>query len=172
MAIVINSKYNSFYFISLSKFNLPLIGTFMWPTPSGPYRATTCRGRELNYGSHTYFFDHTSWRASPDEGSAQCRATSETAQTWKIIHTKHTLRHPNKANMEWWWRQPNVIRGSWGPKVSWHLSYRWGKTPKKNLTQETFLDRGSNPGPLRDKRACYQIFANKTNRQTSITSYT
>ena len=25
--------------------------------------------------------------------------------------------------------------------------------PRKNLTQETFLDRGSNPGPLRDKRA-------------------
>ena len=25
----------------------------MWPMP---YRATTCRGRELNYGSHTYFF--------------------------------------------------------------------------------------------------------------------
>ena len=42
--------------ISLSKFNVPLIGTFTWPTPPGPYRATTCRGRELNYGSHTYFF--------------------------------------------------------------------------------------------------------------------
>ena len=55
------------YLISLSKFlTSPLIGTFTWPTPPGPYRA--CRGRELNYGSHTYFFDHTrTWRASPDE---------------------------------------------------------------------------------------------------------
>ena len=26
-------------------------------------------------------------------------ATSETAQTGKTIHTKHTLSHPNKANM-------------------------------------------------------------------------
>ena len=26
--------------------------------------------------------------------------------------------------------------------------------PRKNLTQETCPDRGSNPGPLRDKRAC------------------
>ena len=42
--------------------------------PPGPYRATTCRGRELNCGSHTYFSDHTrTWRASPDEWSAQCR---------------------------------------------------------------------------------------------------
>ena len=60
--------------ISLSKFNLPLIGTFTWPTPPGPYITTTCRGRELNYGSHTYFFDHTrTWRASPNEWSAQLR---------------------------------------------------------------------------------------------------
>ena len=29
--------------------------------------------------------------------------------------------------------------------------------PRKNLIQETFPDRGSNPGPLRDKRSCYQL---------------
>ena len=28
-------------------------------------------------------------------------ATSETTQTGKTIHTKYTLNHPNKANMEW-----------------------------------------------------------------------
>ena len=28
---------------------------------------------------------------------------------------------------------------------------------RKNLTQETYLDRGSNPGPLRDRRACYHL---------------
>ena len=69
---------------------------------------------------------------------------------------KHTLIHPNKANVEWWWRRPNDIRGTWGPKVSWHLSDRWGKTPK-NLTQETCPDLGSNPGLLCDKRACYHL---------------
>ena len=30
--------------------------------------------------------------------------------------------------------------------------------PQKNLTQETCPDRGSNLGPLRDKRACYHLF--------------
>ena len=30
--------------------------------------------------------------------------------------------------------------------------------PRKNLTQETCPDRGSNPGPLRDKHACYHLF--------------
>ena len=29
--------------------------------------------------------------------------------------------------------------------------------PGKNLTQESCPDRGSNPGPLRDKRACYHL---------------
>ena len=29
--------------------------------------------------------------------------------------------------------------------------------PRKNLAQETCPDRGSNPGPLRDKRACYHL---------------
>ena len=28
------------------------------------------------------------------------------------------------------------------------------KNPRKNLSQETCPDRGSNPGPLRDRRAC------------------
>ena len=27
--------------------------------------------------------------------------------------------------------------------------------PQKNLTQETCPDQGSNPGPLRDRHACY-----------------
>ena len=29
--------------------------------------------------------------------------------------------------------------------------------PRKNLTQETCPDRGSNPGPQRDKCACYHL---------------
>ena len=29
--------------------------------------------------------------------------------------------------------------------------------PRKNLTQETYPDRGSNSGPLRDRRACYRL---------------
>ena len=29
--------------------------------------------------------------------------------------------------------------------------------PRNNLTQETCHDRGSNPGPLSDKRACYHL---------------
>ena len=31
------------------------------------------------------------------------------------------------------------------------------KKNRKNLTQETCPDRGLNPGPLRDRRACYPL---------------
>ena len=31
------------------------------------------------------------------------------------------------------------------------------ENPPKNLTQESCPDQGSNPGPLRDKRACYHL---------------
>ena len=31
------------------------------------------------------------------------------------------------------------------------------ENPEKNFTQETCPDRGSNPGPLRDRRACYHL---------------
>ena len=120
--------------------------------PPWPYRATTCRGRELNCDRRHTFLT-TQGDGGPPRMSDQPddRATSETAQTWKTIHTKHTPIHTNKANMEWWLRRPNDIRGPCGPKVSRHLSYRWGKTPKKPHP------RGSNPGPLRDKRACYHL---------------
>ena len=82
---------------------------------------------------HTHTFLTTQGHGGPPRMSDQlnAEATSETAQIWKTIHTKHTLSHPNKANMEWLLRRPNDIRGPWGPKVSWHLSYKLGKTPKK-----------------------------------------
>ena len=31
------------------------------------------------------------------------------------------------------------------------------KKLRKNITQETCPDRGSNPGPLNDRRACYRL---------------
>ena len=45
-------------------------------------------------------------------------------------HTIHEPIHSNKANMKGWLWRPNDIRGRCGP-ASWHLSCRWGKTPKK-----------------------------------------
>ena len=149
VAVVLRDCYVTYssIHISIPEFNLPLTSSSTWLTPPGPYRATNCRRRELISGSHTYIFDHTrTRRASPDEGSAHCRGHLRHSTNMKTIHTRHTLIHSNKANMKrWLWRLID-IRGPCGPEVSWHLSYRWGKNPEKNLTQETCTDRGSNPG--------------------------
>ena len=83
-------------------------------------------------------------------------ATSETTRTWKTIHTTHALIYSNKANMKGWLWRPNDIRVPWGPKASWHLSYRWGKTTK-NPHPGNLSRRGSNTGPLRNRRTCYRL---------------
>ena len=127
--------------------------------PPGLYRATTCRGRELNYGSHTYFFDHTrTWRASPEEWSAQCRGHLRDSTNMKDnTHQAHTQSSQQgedgmmiTTTAKWY----SGTLGAWN-FLTFVLQVR--KNPKKNLTQETCHDRGSNPGPLRDKRACYHL---------------
>ena len=126
--------------------------------PPGPYRATTCRGRELNCGSQTHFFDHTrTRRASPDEWSARCRGHLRDSTIMKEnTHQAHTQ---------------SSQQGEYGMMITaakWYSGTLWAKSfprfvlqvrknPEKNLTQETCPDRGSNPGPLRDKRACYHL---------------
>ena len=37
------------------------------------------------------------------------------------------------ARNEWWWMimMAKWYSGTLGPKASWHLSYRWGKSPRK-----------------------------------------
>ena len=117
------------HLISLSKLNLPLLGTFTWPTPPGPYRATTCRGRELKYGEHRYFFDHTrTWRTSPDEWSAQCPHPTQHkhqrnyTSTHSVIPTRLIWNDDDDGQM---------ILGDLGGLKFPDMSYRWGKTPKK-----------------------------------------
>ena len=44
----------------------------------------------------------------------------------------------------------------WGLKLP-NICLTGEENHGKNLTQETCPDRGSNPGPLRDRRACYRL---------------
>ena len=71
------------------------------------------------------------------------------------MSTSQVIGVPN----EWWVMMIMMAKwysGTLGPKVSQHLSYRWGKTPI-NLTQETCPNRGSNLGTLHDRRACCRL---------------
>ena len=143
------------HLISLSKFNIPLIGTFTWPAPPGPYRDTTCRGRELNYGSHTYFlWPHKDmeglpgWLISPMPGPPPRQHKHERQyipSTHSAILTRRIWNDDDDGQM---------IFGDLGGLKFPDICLTGEENPRKNLTQETCPDRGSNPGPLRDKRVC------------------
>ena len=127
---------------------------FTWLTPPGPYWATTCRERD-----HIHNFLTTQGHWGPLRFSDQLNtgATSEKTLTLKTIHTIHSHIHSNKADMI-----RVIIMAKWysGNHVGLKLPgicHIGEEKPRKNLTKETYRDRRSNPGPLRDKRACYHL---------------
>ena len=131
----------TFIIHSIPQFNLHRMDAFTWLTPPGPYRATTCRERELTLDHIHTFLTTQGHEGLPGWEQLIAGATSETARTEKTIHTVHAPIYCNKANMkEWLWR-PNDIWGPCGPKVSWHLFYRWGKTQKKTSSRKLVLTR-------------------------------
>ena len=78
------------------------------------------------------FFDHTGTRrASQDEGSPQCRGHLRDNTNMKDDTHHPCSRSFQLANMKGWLWRPNDIRGPCGLKASWHLFYRWIRTPKK-----------------------------------------
>ena len=84
--------------------------------------------------THILSWPHRDMEGFPSWGISSIPWPPPTEQEHKRrlgLHTIHALIHSNKANMKGWLWRPNDIRGPCGPKTSWHLSYRWGKTPKK-----------------------------------------
>ena len=103
---------------------------------------------------HTYILF---WSHKDIDGHPRWVISSDTTRTLKTIHIIHSHIHSNVEDMRMMIRWPNDIRRSGGPKASWHLSNGRGQIPKKKFTQENFLDRESNPGPLRDRHAFYRL---------------
>ena len=85
---------------------------------------------KLCCGSHILFWPHkdmeglSGWVISPMPGRPPRQNKYERQYTPSIHSVIPTRRM-------WMMITANDTRGPWGPKVSWHLSYRWGKTPKK-----------------------------------------
>ena len=85
--------------IPLALFNLPLIGLFTWLTPPGPYRAMTCRERELaveHIGLHNFL--STQGHGEPSQMTNQVNAGAS-SETLKTIHIIHSHIHSDKADM-------------------------------------------------------------------------
>ena len=162
MTIVIDSK----YLISSSKFNLHLIGTFTWPMPPGPYRATTCRGEGIKlWITHILFWPHKDmeclpgWVMSPMPGPPPRQQKHErryTPSTHSVIPTRRIWKDDYDGQM--------IFGDLGGPKVPWHLSYRWGKTPNKTSPRK--------PVPTGDRtRARCVTSAHATTCSTAVDNF-
>ena len=98
---------------------------------------------------HT-FFDHTrTWRVSPGPPPRQHKYERQyTPSTHSVIPTWRIWNDDYDGQM---------IFGDLGGLKFPDICLTDEEKLRKNLTQETCPDRGSNPGPLRDKRACYHL---------------
>ena len=114
-------------------------------------------GEGINFGSHKYFFTTQNMEASPNKWLTQSGATSETTRTLKTIHTMHSLIHYKKADIIRMIMMAKWYSENHGSLKLPDICLTGEENPRKNLSQETCPDRGSQPGPLRDRRACYRL---------------
>ena len=151
-----NKEISVIYFIIHCR---SLTSPFTRLTPPGSYRATTCREREFTL-DHIHTFLTIQGQGGPPRMRDQLNAgaTSETTQSWKTIHTIHT--HPFILTRGIWTDDYDgqMISGNhWGLKLPNICLTDEEKPWKKNFTQETCLERGSNPDLLRDSCTCYRL---------------
>ena len=78
-------------------------------------------------------FDHTrTWRSSLDEWSALCRGHFRDSTDMKDNAHQAYTQSSQEGEYGMMIRTAKWYSGTLGgPEVSWHLSYRWGKTPEK-----------------------------------------
>ena len=89
--------------------------------------------------------------------SDQPDARAETAQTYERQYTPSI--HPFIPTRRIWnddYGSQMIFGDLVGLKFP-DICLTGEEKPRKNLTQETCPDRGSNPGPLCGKRACYHL---------------
>ena len=126
---------------SLPKINLFLIGAFYVTHATRALQNQDLSGKGINFGSHTYIFDHT--------------------RTWHEHETRYTpFTHPFILTRSIWkddYDGQMIFGDLLGLKLP-DIYLTGEENPPKNLTQETCPDRRSNPGPLWDRRAFYHLF--------------
>ena len=143
--------FNSLLIVLHSSFILSLTSPlycrcFTWLTPPGPYRATTCRERELTMNHIHIFVTTQGLEVSPDEGSAQCRGQLQDNTNMKDDKLNSRTHFSNKVDMKGWLWRPNDIRDFVGLKLLDICLTGEEKTRKK--PHSGILSRpGIEPGP-------------------------
>ena len=144
--------------ISLPKFNLPLIGSFYVTHAARALQSHDLSGEGIKLRiTDTPFWQHEDmeglpgWVISPMPGPPPSQHKHErqyTPSTHPFIPTRRIWNDDYGGKM--------IFGDLVGLKFP-DICLTGEEKPRKNITQETCPDRGSNPGPLRDRRACYRL---------------
>ena len=115
---------------SLPEHNLPIIGLLL--RDSRALQSHDLSGEGINFGPHTYFFDHPrTLSASPDEGSVQCRGHLRDNTNMKD-NTQHSRTH-------------SLQQGEYERMIDGHMIFGDLKLPDICLTGE---EKTPHPGNL------------------------
>ena len=121
----------------------------MWLTPPGPYRATSRKG--INSGSHNNFWPHKDMEVLAGWGMSSMPRPPPRQHKHERRYTPST--HPFRRIWKDDYDGQMIFGDLVGLKLPDICLTGEGKPPK-NLTQKTCPDWGSNPSPLRERRAC------------------
>ena len=92
-------------------------------------------GEEINSGSYTYFFwPHKDMKGLPGWGISSMPGPPPRQHKHERRYTP--FMHPFILTRQIWkvdYDGQMIFRGPCGPKASWHLSYKWGKTSPRKL---------------------------------------
>ena len=154
LQLMFKNKINLSHLISLSKFNLPLLGTLR--DPCHPGHNLSGEGIKL-WITYILFWPHEDmealpgWVISPMPGPPPRQHKHErqyTPSTHSVVPTRRMWNDDYDGQMIF-----GDLEGLKFPDIC----LTGEEKPPKNLTQEPCPNRGSNPGPLHDKRACYHL---------------
>ena len=130
---------------------------FTWLTPPGPYRVTTCWEREIILDHTHTFWPHNDMEGLPGWGTSSLPGPLPRQHEHERRYTPSM--HPFILTRRIWkddYDGQMIFRDLVGLKLP-DICLTGEEKPRRNLTQETCPDRGSKPGPLRDRRACCHL---------------
>ena len=122
----------------------------------GPCRVTTCQERQLTL-DHIIFWPHKDMDDLPGWG---INSMPEPPPRQHKHERRYTLStHPFILTTRIWKvdYDGQMIFGDLVGLTFPDICLTGEEKPRKNLTQETCSDRGSNPGPLHDSRTCHRL---------------
>ena len=154
ISYILETGYYSLTHLSLTS---PLYVPFTWLTLPGPFRTTTCRERELTQNHIILFWLHKDMKGLPEWGINSVSGPPPRQHNYERWYTSST--HPFILTRRIWkdYYDGQMIFGDLvGLKLP-DICLTGEEKPRTNIIQETCPDRGSNPGLLRGRRACYRL---------------